>query len=288
MTASKEIVRVFIGSSPSEWLPAKVLEHSIRRNTSAQVEVHRLYESKIAIPMPRNKKNRPRTPFSFQRFLIPEICNYQGNAIYLDADMLVFADIKELWDTDLSGKDVLAVQQQELKSKPQFSVMLMNTENLLWNIAQIVESLDKGIFTYDQLMYDFAIAKATAASLHPSWNSLEKYTEETKLLHYTNMHLQPWVSVNNPHRDIWVNELFLAIQNNYISISEVKHEITNDYIRPSLMTELFALIQGKSLPNKLELERIDVKFKAPFQALAPNQLARLYAKTKIVINRFLR
>ena len=60
--------------------------------------------------MPLAVENRPRTPFSFQRFLIPELCGYSGKAIYLDADMQVFRDIRELWNYDFSGCDLQTVR----------------------------------------------------------------------------------------------------------------------------------------------------------------------------------
>lgn len=37
------------------------------------------------------------TPFSCFRLAIPELCGFEGRAIYLDADMLVLSDISELW-----------------------------------------------------------------------------------------------------------------------------------------------------------------------------------------------
>ena len=44
-----------------------------------------------------------RTGFSFSRFRIPQLCNWTGRGIYLDADMLVFTDIARLWQTDMQG-----------------------------------------------------------------------------------------------------------------------------------------------------------------------------------------
>lgn len=37
------------------------------------------------------------TPFTGFRFAVPELCNFEGRAIYLDADMLVLGDIDDLW-----------------------------------------------------------------------------------------------------------------------------------------------------------------------------------------------
>ena len=56
-----------------------------------------LHEATIPIPTPATPANRPRTPFSFQRFLIPELCGFKGRGIYVDSDMQVFEDIRGLW-----------------------------------------------------------------------------------------------------------------------------------------------------------------------------------------------
>jgi hypothetical protein len=36
--------------------------------------------------------------FTYSRFLVPELCNFSGFAIYAEADMLALADLTELWD----------------------------------------------------------------------------------------------------------------------------------------------------------------------------------------------
>jgi len=40
------------------------------------------------------------TPFTGFRFAVPELCHFEGKAIYLDADMLVLGDIAELWEQE--------------------------------------------------------------------------------------------------------------------------------------------------------------------------------------------
>ena len=67
-------VRVFVASTPVEWLPMRVLEFSINETTSLPVEVLPIYKYNRTIPTPLAVENRPRTPFSFQRFLVPEDC----------------------------------------------------------------------------------------------------------------------------------------------------------------------------------------------------------------------
>ena len=100
-----------MASTEAEMLPVKVLEFSIRKHASMSVEVTPIYQTGIEIPTPKDPENLARTLFSFQRFLIPEVVGYKGRAIYLDADMQVFKDIRGLWTRPLNGADILAVEE---------------------------------------------------------------------------------------------------------------------------------------------------------------------------------
>jgi hypothetical protein len=92
-------VRVFVGTDRSQALAARVLEYSIKRRASMSVDVVPMCD--LPVPTPRDSANRPRTGFSFARFLIPSLCAYRGRAIYRDADVLVFDDIVKLWSGGL-------------------------------------------------------------------------------------------------------------------------------------------------------------------------------------------
>ena len=45
----------------------------------------------------RERNNLSSTEFSFSRFIIPHLMNYQGWALFMDCDMLMFEDISKLW-----------------------------------------------------------------------------------------------------------------------------------------------------------------------------------------------
>ena len=120
-------IRIYVGSQEEQMLAVKVLEYSIRRHTSMTTRVVPLHRAGIAFPMPRDAKNQPRTPFSFQRFAIPMLSGYRGRAIYLDSDMMVFRDIRQLWTMPFDGADLLAAKaRDETDRRPQFSVMLLD------------------------------------------------------------------------------------------------------------------------------------------------------------------
>lgn len=270
-------IRVFVAATPAEWLPARVLEYSISEHTDCPINVKFLYESGIEIPIPDDIKNRPRTPFSFQRFLIPELCSYEGRAIYLDADMQVFDDISLLWNQPFNECDLQTVMEDGSR-RGQFSVMVMNCDKLTWNIQDIVSCLNSGQLNYSSLMYEMKVAKNIGRDIKTDWNSLESYSfGATKLLHYTDMHKQPWVSLSNPLSELWVGCLQRAISAGFISIDELKREVLKGHVRPSLLEQLS---KGGAVND---LKYLDRGFVAPYKKLyTSKKLSAHYIKGKLI------
>ncbi len=262
-----QLIRVFIASTPAEWLPARVLEFSIRETTQVAVEIAQLHTFHRPIRTPVAVKNRPRTPFSFQRFLIPELCDQRGQAIYLDADMQVFHDIVDLWSFPMKGCDLQTVAEGKTGRRGQFSVMLLDCAELAWDVDAIVESLDKGELNYEQLMYEMRVASRIGRDIPPKWNSLEHYhAGQTALVHYTDMNTQPWISRDNPLESIWVNCLMRAVKVGFISMEEVHREAHSGHIRPSLLAQIECGIDS-SRELAREARRLDNGFVAPYKAL---------------------
>jgi hypothetical protein len=233
-------IRIFLGTDASQMLAAKVLEYSIKKHTSMSVNVVPLCD--VPVPLPKDPKNHPRTGFSFARFLIPALCNYRGRAIYLDADMLVFADMAKLWALPLDEADILCAEQPGEKGRVrQYSVMLMNCSTLRWNLEEIVVGFDEGKYDYAKLMYDFCIVPPdrVAPLLPYEWNSLEFYQEgKTCLIHYTDMPTQPWVSGDNKHGAVWYQNLREGIAEGFIEKAMLFREIERGHVRPDLPQQL--------------------------------------------------
>ncbi|MEE8164153.1 MAG: hypothetical protein V3T64_01150, partial [Myxococcota bacterium] len=233
-------IRVFVASTEKELLPVRLLEFSIRKRTSMSVSVLPLFRAEIDIPIPKDRRNLPRTPFSFQRFLIPELTGYEGRAIYLDADMQVFADLSRLWLQPLDDTEILAVgDTQNGARRPQFSVMLLNCDLLRWDIREIVAALDRGELNYERLMWEMAVADRIRADLDPDWNSLERYDQQTtRLLHYTDMPTQPWIHADNPLGHLWLRDLLEAVALGHIPLSFIEEEVEKGHVRPSLLPQV--------------------------------------------------
>ena len=262
-----ESVRVFVAATPAEWLPMRVLEFSIRETTSLPVAVSAIYTFNRTIPMPVAAENHPRTPFSFQRFLIPELCGYSGKAIYLDADMQLFRDISGLWNHDFAGCDVQTVLAPQKGRRGQFSVMLLDCKALGWNIDQIVADLDAGLLDYEALMYEMCVVRKVGRNIAPDWNSLERYEAgKTCLLHYTNMKTQPWISTANPLGHLWIACLRRALWDGFISRTELERELASGHVRPSLLAQIDAN-QNTSVMLSKSVRKLDGAFVPPYRSL---------------------
>lgn len=113
-----QAVRVFVGCAPDA-LDAEsqmVVEHSLRSRSSLPVDITwmRLTRDPLS-PWYADGKKRGwpvqawTTPFTLFRWAIPEVCGFQGKAIYCDSDVLFRADVAELWNTPIEpGKVFVA------------------------------------------------------------------------------------------------------------------------------------------------------------------------------------
>lgn len=241
-------IRIFVGCDETQYLASRVLEYSLYVNCDAAVDFKRIDNS--GLPVPTNPGKRARTPFSFSRFKIPELCGFRGRAIYLDADMLVFANIRELWEQDFEDYSLLYSCFGKGRN-PQFSVMLLNCEELSWLPSDIVGKLENKDISYDDIMFrfNFMDKEKIGPILPEEWNSLEYYQhEETKLLHYTDMDRQPWVTDINENANIFYEHLRSAMETHGVSRREFASEIRDGNVSPRL-PDWAGLKRPRGLPD---------------------------------------
>lgn len=257
---SDEPIRIFIGTDETQTLGAKIFEYSVRRHTDAKVVFDRM--PNVTWPYPKDPKNYPGTNFSFHRFAIPELCGYKGKALYVDADMLVLKDIRELWNQPFNGAAVLCAESSDPgKRRRQLSVMLLDCGNLDWDVSKIItEGLDKDKFTYDQLIYDLVIEPGDRAkdTIPYIWNSLEKYEPgKTGLIHYTELVRQPWLSARNRNGWLWIEYLRDAIKDGVVTRKEIEDAVPKGWARPSLLPLLDSPRWTWKIREKTISRRID-------------------------------
>jgi lipopolysaccharide biosynthesis glycosyltransferase len=265
-------VRVYVGATPSELLPLKVLEHTIKEHSTLPVEMS--FMADLEYPLPKDEKNQPGTKFSFYRFMIPQFTGYQGRALYLDSDMMVFKDIRELWQIPFDGAQVLTVRTPEGGATKNHSVLLIDCAAVDWDIRRIVQDLDAGKYDYDRLMRDLCIVPPdrALAKIPYVWNSLDTYEPgATALLHFTALHSQPWTATRHPLAKVWVEALHRTVATGAVTLEMVQKEVESRHVRPSL---LYQLESGKLDPATVPADVLqrDRDFVAPYRTLSKNSL----------------
>jgi hypothetical protein len=97
---SMQPLKVFIGHDHAEEVAYHVCAHSIFRRASVPVAISQLRTTQLHNRGVYWRERDPRqsNDFSFSRFLVPYLCDYQGYALFMDCDMLVRTDISELFD----------------------------------------------------------------------------------------------------------------------------------------------------------------------------------------------
>ena len=195
------MIRVFIGFDTVETVSYHVLSHSIQARCSEPVSITPLMLTQLSGLMTREHHNLQSTEFSFSRFLVPHLCDYQGWALFMDCDMLVLDDMADLWNLRDDNFAVQVVKhdhvpkettkflgqlQSKYEKKNWSSVMLFNNEKckaLTPDFVNTATGLE--LHRYQWLDGDHLIG-----DIPHRWNHLVGYDEtvpvgEVSNLHYT-------------------------------------------------------------------------------------------------------
>ncbi len=136
------MIPIFIGYDSKVKIAYHVLAESILKNSSTPVTISPINLSNLKNIYTRKQDPLASTEFSFSRFLVPHLMNYNGWAIFMDSDMVMLSDITELWnlrnekyavqvckhDYTPSSKNKFLGNNQTIYAKKNWSsLMLMNT-----------------------------------------------------------------------------------------------------------------------------------------------------------------
>lgn len=162
--------RVFIGVDSRQELAATVLESSIHRTAGEPVFVSRILYKHTKV------KRKGASEFTFNRYMVPSLCNYEGVSLFLDADMLLLSDINDLFSEFDPAHAVQVVKSSMIFEWP--SVMLFNCSKC----KKLTED-----YIMKGTPQDFSWADSVG-DLPKEWNHLVGYDQPNgneKLLHYT-------------------------------------------------------------------------------------------------------
>lgn len=191
-----DILKIFPGADPRQLVSLNVLMQSIYKNSSKPVALTPLVLETLPL------KRQGLTPFTFSRFLVPYLCNYEGWGLFVDADILVTDDIAKLFA--LADDKYAVMVSKDLNHKFEWaSVMLFNCAKCKMLTPEYIETAT-GLHTInwvdDELIGD----------LPRDWNHLVGYQEMPdklpKLIHYTQgMPAYP-ITQDSPYALEWAKE----------------------------------------------------------------------------------
>ncbi len=168
-----EILKVFIGYDHRQPISLNVLANSIYRQSSKPVAITPLVLDQLPI------KRQGLTPFTYSRFLVPYLCNYEGWGLFLDLDMILMDDIAKLFDMRDENYAVM-VSKNPLKFE-RASMMLFNCAKCPMLTPQFIEE-------HPSLHNISWLDDALVGDLPREWNHLVGYDsprENPSLIHYT-------------------------------------------------------------------------------------------------------
>lgn len=191
-----DVVRIFIGSSANgeDADIESAYEYSIRRNCSKEVDITWMRQTNDTPSTWGGwMTERWSTPFSGFRWAIPEMCGFQGRAIYTDCDMINYRDMNTLINVEMNGKP-LAARRGSRFGGHEFCVMVMDCSKMESLVIPIARQ-KKLPESHHRYINKFSGNSELVEDLDPRWNCLDG--EDRKLhdiwqLHFTKMSTQPW------------------------------------------------------------------------------------------------
>jgi hypothetical protein len=195
------MISIAIGYDPRESIAYHVLEQSIINRTSAPVAI-----IPLANRMLRNFDGQRdgTNAFIYSRFLVPELMDYQGWAIYMDSDMLLRDDLVKLWDLRDDSKAVMVVQHDyHTKNRRKLIGTPMECDNadyprknwssmMMWNCGHPQNRILNADFVSESpgsLLHRFQwLTDDLIGGISTEWNHLVgeyPLTEKAKLVHFT-------------------------------------------------------------------------------------------------------
>lgn len=224
-SSGKAPVRIFVGSESAQGRAERILIWSIEQVR----DPGRVYEIYLMKELKGFDRRKWLTGFTNYRFAIPAFAGQAGRAIYNDVDQIYLADPGLLFDHDLNDHGFLSIARNDT------SVMVMDCKKMaaIW-------SLEAAKFEKKNALVQRALEVPNLwGPLEPEWNARDEEYQagQSKVLHYTALHTQPWqpfpqefVYQKSLEGDVWFSLEHSANQKGFLIFSR-KHP-------SSLFTEL--------------------------------------------------
>lgn len=216
------MIRWFLGYDPVEAGTWGVMAHSLQRHCSMPISVSPVSTKNLEGILTREKHPLQSNAFSFSRFLVPWMCNYEGWAVFSDCDMIVKDDPSKLWalrDDRFAVKVVhhnhVPVEETKYLGTTQTKYNRKNWSSVvLWNCSHpdVKKLTPDYVNQEDGLhLHQFRFLKDEDIGYLPkTWNHLvgyDKYDNSAKLVHYTigGPYFKEYADCDY-HQDWWVEK----------------------------------------------------------------------------------
>lgn len=256
-TLNENPINIYVGWDSREPIAADVLSHSILKYTSVPVNIVYLKQDKLRSEGLYWRETDPlaSTEFTFTRFLVPYLNNYEGHAIFVDCDFLCLTDLAELIEQADSKKAVQVVQHDytpakgvKMDGRQQLPYPRKNWSSMiLWNCAHKDNKkvdLDFVNTATGQELHRFTwLNDKDIGNLSPEWNWLVGWYREQrdgypKWLHYTEG--GPWF---DDYRNCEYSEVWLEHEAEYVHNSNLPEVVTESQLTlPENLTKMVSCL----------------------------------------------
>ena len=217
------MIRIFIGFDPREAVAYHVCSNSLIRHSSQPLAISPLALNNLKSY--RETHTDGSNAFIYSRFLVPHMMGYSGWALFMDGDMLLRADIAELWAVRDESKAVMCVHH-DYKTRAKSKYLGAKNEDyprknwssvVLWNCGHPANRAVTPEFvmqaTGAQLHRFTWLDDSLIGSIPKEWNWLPDEfgpNPQAKLLHYTLGTPCFHEYANTPMGNEWHRERMLA------------------------------------------------------------------------------
>ena len=224
-------INIFVGYDSKEDIAYRVCKHSLMSRSSVDININslKLYELISKKFYFRNIDPLASTEFTYSRFLVPFLMNYNGWALFCDCDFLFLEDIKKIFNDIDETKAVYCVkhdytpserhkmdgQQQTLYPRKNWSSLILfncsHPSNKKLTLKEV--NTQPGSFLH-QFKW---LSDNEIGSLDEKWNWLEGWTSKHNnnkpfAIHYTRG--GPWF---NEWQDVEYAEHWVKEKEEYLS-----------------------------------------------------------------------
>lgn len=191
------MIRIFVGCAAGgeDAESQAVLEYTLRRHATAPLAITwmKLSRSRKSVWSGWNTAAWS-TPFTGLRWAIPEVCGFEGRAIYMDSDIICRADISELWRTPFAPGQMALLR--ETTGKLRTCVMLLDCAAARGHVRPLVE-LKAAADPHRLMVHHLREHRELLGAFEGQWNCIDLKRADgiddptIRMIHYSSMPHQP-------------------------------------------------------------------------------------------------